>query len=559
MSASIHPVMQRIYSARGLTNDSELKLELGRMVPVSQLNGVNEATDLLFEMIRLGKSILIVGDYDADGATSTALAMLALTACGVKQVSYLVPNRFEYGYGLTPELVDLAASREPGLIITVDNGISSLSGVERANELGIPVLITDHHLSSDRLPSAAVIVNPNQPDDPFPSKHLAGVGVIFYVMAVLCRKLKQCGWFSQQGLSEPNPAQWLDLVALGTICDLVPLDFNNRILVAQGLKRIRAGCCRPGIGALAEIAKCPLAGIVASDIGFALGPRLNAAGRLDDMGLGIECLLTDSPDQARQMAQALDRLNQERRSIEQAMKIQADDLLQRLHLDTAGELPPGICIYDEAWHQGVVGILASRIKTQYHRPVIAFARGDKGMLKGSARSIAGIHMRDLLAGIDSQNPGLLTRFGGHAMAAGVTLPEIDYFRFKRAFEQATTGLMSPEMLEGVVLTDGELKPQELSLEMAEILRDGGPWGQGFPEPLFQGNFNLQHQRVVGDNHLKLALSSTGGAGTIDAIAFNQPPLVGPDRRITLTYRLDVNEFRGDRSPQLIVETIQSTM
>lgn len=550
--------MQRIYSARGLTRDSELELELAHMVPVGQMKGVTDAADLLFEALHLDKSILIVGDYDADGAASTALAMLALGAYGATRVSYLVPNRFDYGYGLTPELVDLAAGKEAGLIITVDNGISSLSGVERANDLEIPVLITDHHLPPDRLPSAAAIVNPNQPGDSFPSKHLAGVGVIFYVMAALFRKLRSIGWFTQQGLSEPNPAQWLDLVALGTICDLVPLDHNNRVLVAQGLKRIRTGNCRPGIRALAEVAKRSLPNIIASDIGFAVGPRLNAAGRLDDIGLGIECLLTDSFSEARQMAQELDRLNQERRAIEQAMKIQADSLLDRLHLNADGGLPAGLCLYDEAWHQGVVGILASRIKAQYHRPVIAFANGGAGTLKGSARSIAGLHMRDLLAGIASRNPGLITRFGGHAMAAGLTLSEADYSRFKKAFEQAADDQLSPEMLQGVVLTDGELLPDEMSLEMAEILRNGGPWGQGFPEPLFEGSFDLQQQRVVGEHHLKLELSSSSSAWTIDAIAFNQPLLSDPDRPIRLTYRLDVNEFRGKRSPQLIVETIQST-
>ncbi|MFC1311028.1 MAG: single-stranded-DNA-specific exonuclease RecJ [gamma proteobacterium symbiont of Clathrolucina costata] len=550
--------MQRIYSARGLTRDSELELELAHMVPVGQMKGVTDAADLLFEALHLDKSILIVGDYDADGAASTALAMLALGAYGATRVSYLVPNRFDYGYGLTPELVDLAAGKEAGLIITVDNGISSLSGVERANDLEIPVLITDHHLPPDRLPSAAAIVNPNQPGDSFPSKHLAGVGVIFYVMAALFRKLRSIGWFTQQGLSEPNPAQWLDLVALGTICDLVPLDHNNRVLVAQGLKRIRTGNCRPGIRALAEVAKRSLPNIIASDIGFAVGPRLNAAGRLDDIGLGIECLLTDSFSEARQMAQELDRLNQERRAIEQAMKIQADSLLDRLHLNADGGLPAGLCLYDEAWHQGVVGILASRIKAQYHRPVIAFANGGAGTLKGSARSIAGLHMRDLLAGIASRNPGLITRFGGHAMAAGLTLSEADYSRFKKAFEQAADDQLSPEMLQGVVLTDGELLPDEMSLEMAEILRNGGPWGQGFPEPLFEGSFDLQQQRVVGEHHLKLELSSSSSAWTIDAIAFNQPLLSDPGRPIRLTYRLDVNEFRGKRSPQLIVETIQST-
>ncbi len=527
------------------------------MAPVSRMKGITHAADLLHDALRLEKSILIVGDYDADGATSTALAMLALDAFGAKEFSYLVPNRFDFGYGLTPELVDMAASREPGLIITVDNGISSLSGVARANELGIPVIITDHHLPPEQLPAAAAIVNPNQPDDQFPSKHLAGVGVIFYLMAALARKLKGVGWFEQQGLKEPNPAQWLDLVALGTICDLVPLDYNNRVLVAQGLRRIRAGACRPGIRALAEVAKRSLSNIIASDIGFALGPRLNAAGRLDDMGLGIECLLSDSSSAARQMAMELDRLNQERRGIEQSMKIQADDLLQQLQLSADGGLPAGLCLYDEAWHQGVVGILASRIKAQYHRPVIAFARGDAGVIKGSARSITGLHMRDLLADIATRNPAMITRFGGHAMAAGLTLAEADYPRFKQLFEQQIADQLSPEMLQGVVFTDGELSPDEMNLEMAEILRNGGPWGQGFPEPLFEGCFSLQQQRVVGEHHLKLELSSANCAWTIDAIAFNQPPLADPELRVQMTYRLDVNEFRGKRTPQLIVETIQS--
>ncbi|MES9971309.1 MAG: single-stranded-DNA-specific exonuclease RecJ [Candidatus Thiodiazotropha sp.] len=557
LSAAIHPLMKRIYSARGLIRDRELELELAHMAPLSRMKGITEAAALLQRALSLEKSILIVGDYDADGATSTALAMLALDAFGAKELSYLVPNRFDFGYGLTPELVDMAASREPGLIITVDNGISSLSGVDRANELGIPVLVTDHHLPPDRLPAAAAILNPNQPGDTFPSKHLAGVGVIFYLMAALARKLKDAGWFERQGLKEPNPAQWLDLVALGTICDLVPLDYNNRVLVAQGLRRIRAGSCRPGIRALAEVAKRSMSDIIASDIGFALGPRLNAAGRLDDMALGIECLLTDSLSEAQQMAQELDRLNQERRGIEQTMKIQADDLLQRLHLSADGELPAGLCLFDQAWHQGVVGILASRIKAQYHRPVIAFARGEAGLLKGSARSISGLHMRDLLADIATRNPGMITRFGGHAMAAGLTLSEVDYPRFKQLFEARTADQLSPEMLEGVVFTDGELLPDEMSLEMAETLRNGGPWGQGFPEPLFEGCFTLHQQRVVGDHHLKLELSSANCAWTIDAIAFNQPPLADPDLRLQMTYRLDVNEFRGKRSPQLIVETIQS--
>ncbi|PUB77674.1 MAG: single-stranded-DNA-specific exonuclease RecJ [gamma proteobacterium symbiont of Ctena orbiculata] len=557
-SDSIHPVMQRIYGARGLTRVSELELELARLAPVSQMKGIMDAADLLFEALREGRSILIVGDYDADGATSSALAMLALKAYGAERVSYLVPNRFEYGYGLTPELVELAAGYDPGLIITVDNGISSLSGIERANAFGIPVLVTDHHLPPEQLPPAAVIVNPNQPDDPFPSKHLAGVGVVFYLMAALARRLESGGWFKQRNLAPPNPAQWLDLVAIGTICDLVPLDFNNRVMVAQGLRRIRAGCCRPGIRALAEVAKRALPNLVASDIGFALGPRLNAAGRLDDMGLGIECLLTASTPEAQKMAHRLDLLNQERRSIEQSMKSQADSAMAHLHLSDDGGLPAGLCLYDAAWHQGVVGILASRMKAQYHRPVIAFARGDGGILKGSARSISGLHMRDLLAAIATRNPGLITRFGGHAMAAGLTLAEAVYPRFKQAFEREAAAQLSPEMLEEVVFTDGELPVEALNLEMAEILRDGGPWGQGFPEPLFEGCFDLQQQRVVGESHLKLELSSADSSCRIDAIAFNQPPLSAGDRRVRMTYRLDVNEFRGRRSAQLIVETIQST-
>ncbi|MEW8506479.1 MAG: single-stranded-DNA-specific exonuclease RecJ [Candidatus Thiodiazotropha sp.] len=558
MLNGIHPVMQRIYGARGLTRESELELELARLAPVSQMKGIMDAAELLFQALRDKQSILIVGDYDADGATSTALAMLALDAYGAERVSYLVPNRFEYGYGLTPELVELAAGYEPGLIITVDNGISSLAGIERANDFAIPVLVTDHHLPPDELPRASVIVNPNQPDDPFPSKNLAGVGVIFYVMAALARRLKRAGWFEQRGLAEPNPAEWLDLVAIGTVCDLVPLDYNNRVLVAQGIRRIRAGRCRPGIRALAEVAKRTLPNLVASDIGFTLGPRLNAAGRLDDMGLGIECLLTDSGSEAQRMAIQLDLLNRERRSIEQSMKSQADALMANLHLADDGELPAGLCLYDAEWHQGVVGILASRMKTQYHRPVVAFARGDGDVLKGSARSISGLHMRDLLAAIATRYPGLITRFGGHAMAAGLTLAEVDYPRFKKAFERETAEQLSPDMLEQVVFTDGELPAEEINLEMAEIIREGGPWGQGFPEPLFEGCFDLRQQRVVGENHLKLELSSADSSWRIDAIAFNQSPLSESEHRVRLTYRLDVNEFRGRRSAQLIVETIQST-
>jgi single-stranded-DNA-specific exonuclease len=549
--------LRRIYTARGIGDRSDLDLSLARLLPVSRLQGVEAAAELLQRCLIDGTSLLIVGDYDADGATSSALAMLALRAFGAASVDYLVPNRFEFGYGLTPELVELAAERRPGLIITVDNGIASLSGVARAAALGIPVLVTDHHLPGETLPSAAVIVNPNQPGDDFPSKHLAGVGVLFYLMVALHRLLSRQDWFRQQGLPEPNPADWLDLVALGTVADLVPLDRNNRILVSQGLKRIRAGRCRPGILALLALAKRSAERVVASDMGFAVAPRLNAAGRLEDMGLGIACLLTESPQAAAQMAQALDELNRSRRHIETSMRQQADQVLERLHRLNQGELPAGICLYDKDWHQGVVGILASRIKDQYHRPVIVFADGGKGLLKGSARSISGVHMRDLLERIATRHPGMLRRFGGHAMAAGLSLDAEGLKTFKAAYEAEVAASVEPDMLRGTLLTDGELSGSEFRLEFAQLLRDAGPWGQGFPEPLFEGEFRLLQQRVVGESHLKLRLSDSKSGESIDAIAFNQPALETGVDAVRLAYRLDVNEYRGLQTAQLIVEYIQS--
>ncbi len=555
---NLHPVLQRIYAARGVASTAELDLSLARLWPISRLKGVGQAAALLAEKIVAGESVLIVGDYDADGATSTALAMRALSACGAQAVDYLVPNRFDFGYGLTPELVEVAAERTPGLIITVDNGISSIAGVARASELGIPVLVTDHHLPAERLPAAAAIVNPNQPGDDFPSKHLAGVGVLFYLMVALQKRLKSDGWFERRGLPDPSPADWLDLVAVGTVADLVPLDRNNRILVSQGLRRIRAGRCRPGIRALLEVANRSLSRAVASDIGFVVGPRLNAAGRLEDMGLGIECLLTDSPQAAAEMAEELDRLNRSRRAIEQEMRQQAERSLERLHRLSEGELPDGLCLYDPEWHQGVVGILASRIKDQYHRPVIAFADGGEDVLKGSARSISGLHMRDLLERIASRHPGLVQRFGGHAMAAGLSLERANFEAFKAAYESEVSSSVEPAMLQGTLLTDGELREEELCLDLAQLLRDAGPWGQGFPEPLFEGEFRLLQQRVVGESHLKLRLGTLAGGDAIDGIAFNQPALGNAVSRVKLAYRLDVNEFRGLRTPQLIVEYIQST-
>jgi single-stranded-DNA-specific exonuclease len=526
------------------------------MLPVSRLKGVQEAAKLLHRYIDRHAHILIVGDYDADGATSTTLAMVALRSFGCQSLSYLVPNRFEFGYGLTPEIVDLAAQKAPDLIVTVDNGIASHSGVQRASELGIPVLITDHHLPGTQLPQAAVIVNPNQPDDTFPSPNLAGVGVIFYVMAALFNRLRSSNWFHHHNLIQPNPADWLDLVAIGTISDLVALDRNNRILVWQGLRRIRAGRSRPGILALLEVAKRNPVRVVAADIGYAVGPRLNAAGRLEDMGLGIECLLSEHLEEARAMARELDRLNQMRRTIEQEMKQQAAELLAHIDKPSKSGVPEGFCLYDKRWHQGVTGILASRIKEQYHRPVIAFADAGDGILKGSARSIHGLHMRDLLERIAARHPGLIHRFGGHAMAAGLSLKDTAFEVFKQYFEHEVRVSMDSAMLEGVMMTDGELRQDELNLDLAQCIREGGPWGQGFPEPLFEGFFFLKHQRVVSDLHLRLSLGCDASDWSIDAIAFNHSSVPEGTYQIGLTYRLSVNEFRDRKTAQLIVETIQ---
>lgn len=558
LPADLHPVLRRVYRSRGICGADELDLSLASLYPPELLGGVEAAARLLHGALEQNAHILILGDYDCDGATSTSLCILALQAFGGRRISYLVPNRFDYGYGLTPEIVELAAERKPDLIVTVDNGIASLAGVDRANALGIPVLVTDHHLPAAKLPAAAAIVNPNQPGDGFPSKHLAGVGVAFYLMAALRSRLREVGWFQAKGLSIPNLADWLDLVALGTVADLVPLDHNNRILVEQGLRRIRAGRCRPGIRALLEIAGRDLQRAVATDLGFAVGPRLNAAGRLEDMSLGIECLLTPQQPVAQQLAGELDQLNRSRREIEREMQSQALGSLQHLHLEAAGELPVGLCLYRQEWHQGVIGILASRIREQYHRPVIAFADGGDGMLKGSARSVAGLHIRDLLERIAAKHSGLLERFGGHAMAAGMSLQEAQFTRFKKVFEEEAALLLDRSTLTGILLSDGQLQGHELDLELAQQLRYAGPWGQGFPEPLFDGQFRVVQQRVVGERHLKLRLAPSDSTHTLEAIAFNQADLGALPEQVHLAYRLDVNEYRGLIQPQLIVENIQST-
>ena len=559
LPAELHPLLRRLYTNRGVATAEELDHSLQRLPPASQLSGIDTAVELLTQQLRERGHILIVADYDADGATSCALAMRALTSMGAAQVSYLVPNRFEYGYGLTPEILDLAAQRSPDLIVTVDNGISSIDGIAHAKRLGIPVLVTDHHLPGAQLPDAAVLINPNLPGDPFPCKHLAGVGVIFYVMLALRSHLREVGWFIKRGITEPNMADLLDLVALGTVADVVPLDPVNRILVEQGLRRIRAGACCQGITALIEQAKRNPAHLVAGDLGFAIAPRLNAAGRLEDMSLGIRALLTDTMAEACQIAQQLDRLNQERRKIEQEMKHQAQTLLETLQFESETALPLGLCLYQPAWHQGVIGILASRVRESHHRPVIAFADAGDGIIKGSARSVPGLHIRDLLDAIAAAQPALLSKFGGHAMAAGLSLERQKFDAFREAFESEVAKQLSPDQLFGRIDSDGELQADELNLELARLLRNAGPWGQDFPEPLFDGEFQVIDQRIVGEKHLKLRLSPTGSNRQIDAIAFNQAESRSrPGEQIHAAYRLDINEFRGRVSPQLIVEYISST-
>jgi single-stranded-DNA-specific exonuclease len=551
-----HPVLRRVFAARHVADESELDTGLQGLYRPDTLLGVAAAVELLVRALEHGERILVIGDFDADGATSSALMVSALRAMGAAEVDYLVPNRFAFGYGLTPEIVEVAATRSPDLIITVDNGISSLAGVEAARRLGMRVLVTDHHLPGEQLPDADAIVNPNQPGDSFPGKALAGVGVAFYVLMALRARLNDIGWFERRGIARPNLAGYLDLVALGTVADLVPLDHNNRILVQQGLQRIRAGQCRAGIRALLEVAGRNVARVVAADFGFAAGPRLNAAGRLDDMSLGIECLLCEDPVRARRLAEQLDTLNRERREIEADMKQQAVQAIERLHLDGDRSLPPGLCLYDPDWHQGVIGILAARIKDQFHRPVIAFASAGGEELKGSARSIPGLHIRDTLDAIAARHPRLLQKFGGHAMAAGLTLAAGDLPAFERAFHGELQQRLDSEALLGVVETDGELDHDDFDLEFSELLRDAGPWGQGFPEPVFEGTFSVSGSRIVGGHHLKLTVRPEGSTRVVEAIAFNRVEEPGIGQRLRLVYRLDSNEYRGMLSLQLVVEHIE---
>lgn len=546
------PLLTRVYAARGVRASSELDKGLARLIPYDQLKGIDRAVELLVQALETRQRILLVGDFDADGATASTVGVLGLRQLGAEHVDYLVPNRFTFGYGLTPEIVAVACERRPDLLITVDNGISSVDGVRAAKEAGLTVLVTDHHLPGPQLPPADAIVNPNQPECAFPSKCIAGVGVIFYVLLALRARLRAQGWFARRGIAEPNLGDLLDLVALGSVADVVPLDANNRILVHQGLARIRAGRARPGLKAILEVAGRDPARITATDLGFILGPRLNAAGRLDDMSLGIECLLCEDEASARDMAVQLDQLNQDRKAIEQSMQREALAQLKELAVD---DLPFGLCLFDPEWHQGVIGILASRLKERYHRPTIAFADAGDGLLKGSARSIPGFHIRDAIDAVAARHPGLISKFGGHAMAAGLSLEQKNLGAFAAAFDAEARRQLGEGDLSGQLLTDGQLGPEEFHLELARTLRQAGPWGQQFPEPLFHGVFQLVQQRLVGERHLKLAVKTECGTLTLDGIAFNIDRDAWPNpnvRWVELAYKLDVNEYRGRESVQLLV-------
>ena len=553
-AAAIPEVLKRVYASRGVQNPADLALTLDQLTPPTSLKGIQDAAELLADAIEGEARVLIVGDFDADGATSCAMAVSVLRQMGLSEVAYLVPNRFEFGYGLTPEIVEMAARQAPDLLITVDNGISSIEGVAAAQGLGISVLITDHHLPGNTLPTADVIVNPNQPGCAFPSKSLAGVGVMFYVLTALRATLRQRNWFADRGIEPPNLGDALDLVALGTVADVVPLDHNNRILVAAGLARIRSGRARPGIEALFEVAGRDHRAATAGDLGFVVGPRLNAAGRLDDMSIGIECLLSESTQTARQHAQALHNLNRERRDIEQSMQQDALAKLEALDL-SGGQLPYAMTLYDPSWHQGVIGILASRIRERIYRPTLVFADADEGMLKGSGRSIAGLHLRDVLDRVATRHPGLLEKFGGHAMAAGLSLAKADLDTFREALNSVVAETLSHQSPERIQDSDGALAAGEMNVELAEQLSAGGPWGQQFPEPLFDGRFSVKRHRIVGEKHLKLSLESDGKE--IEAIAFNvdaEQWLAQPLESIGALYRLDINDYRGDRTVQLVIDS-----
>ncbi|HHF4888552.1 single-stranded-DNA-specific exonuclease RecJ [Haemophilus influenzae] len=557
-SVSTHPLLDRLYRARHIKNTKELDRTLKSMLNPNQLYGIDQAVNLLVEAYQQQQKIVIVGDFDVDGATSTALSVLALRQLGFSDVDYLVPNRFEQGYGLSIPVAEMAIEKGVQLLMTVDNGVSSFEGIAFLKEKGIRVLVTDHHLPPETLPPADAIVNPNLSQCHFPSKSLAGVGVAFYLMLAVRAKFRELGIFTAE--TQPNFTDLLDLVALGTIADVVPLDQNNRILAYQGLMRIRARRCRPGIIALAEVANRNVEQFTSSDLGFCIGPRLNAAGRLDNMSIGVELLLANEMSKARELALDLDELNQTRKEIEAGMKLEAIKICQNL---TAlfKELPYGITLYQPDWHQGVLGIVSSRVKDQYHRPVIAFTQDSEGILKGSARSIEGLHMRDVLERIHSQHPNIILKFGGHAMAAGLSIREEYFADFQHLFNQTIADWLDEEHLQGIIWTDGELNSNEFNLETAELIKSVGTWGQGFPEPCFDGEFKILDQRAIGQNknHLKMLLEPKQGGGLLDAIAFNIDTRLYPDlsiKQARLAYKLEINEFRGNRSVQLLVDYIE---
>lgn len=554
----INPILKAIFASRGVTESQQLDRTLANLPSPWLLSGMEVMVDHLISAIKDQQKISIVADFDADGATSCVVAKKGLELLGASSVSFVVPNRFEYGYGLTPEIVELVKQQKPDIIITVDNGISSIEGVKVAKEFGIKVLVTDHHLPGDELPEADAIVNPNLKEDKFPSGNIAGVGVIFYVLMALRSRLREQKWFEQHQIEQPNLAQLLDFVALGTVADVVALDQVNRVLVHQGLLRIRSGHAHPGILALIEQAGKQYQSISSSDIGFALGPRINAAGRMDDMSLGIQCLLTDDLVLAKEMAEQLDELNKDRKDIEAQMKNEAMSLLKDMQMLQEHHLAAGVCLFDKYWHQGVIGILASRIKDRLHRPVVAFASADNGEIKGSARSIPGVHIRDVLSEIAVAHPQVLTKFGGHAMAAGMSIKMHDYPVFALAFDEVVARHLDKVDLEQKVFSDGKLTENDITIEFTQQLSDAGTWGQEFPEPVFDGVFDVIQVRIVGQQHLKFVLRFPMGDLLIDAICFfvDKPENWLGTRSIKAAYKLDINEFRGSRSVQLMLQYIE---
>lgn len=550
--------LRRVLAARGINTEDKLFFELSDLPRPERMLGMDMAVSLLTKALQQQWKVTVVADFDSDGATSCALAIRGLKAFGLKHIDFIVPNRFVHGYGLTPELLDeIPLGKQPDLLLTVDNGIAAIAGVREARERGIRVLVTDHHLAADTLPEADAIINPNQPDDSFPSKNLAGVGVCFYLLLGLRQALREQNWFEQQSIKEPNVADWLDIVALGTVADVVPLDQLNRTLVDLGLKRMRQRRACAGILALAQVAGREAAKLASPDLAFSIAPRLNAAGRMEDMGLGINLLLIDNWQQALTMAAQLDQINLERRAVEQQMQQDALQMLNTLSLETENTAP-GYCLFDSDWHQGVIGLLASRIKEKLHRPVIAFAPGNEGEIKGSARSIAGVHIRDVLARIASQHPELLQRFGGHAMAAGLTLKQTDFEAFSQAFEMALSEMVDPAVYQQHLDSDGELHHAEINLELAELIPHAAPWGQGFEEPRFHGLFEVVDWRLVGQeqDHLRLSLK-VADERQITAMAFRhgKPDWLERGTKVLIRYRLAVNEFRATKSVQFLVDDL----